>query len=245
MKNSYPLPQFPRPLSLPFSFSFSLPLPLLLLFSITAQAQVEHRLSIGLETNFALMQTSLESTVYFASSSRSSSGGSSTEWFSAMGVTAAYALQFHDRWEGMVRASYSGNTSMDQIMNRRGYSSLIGNYHFQYEHPRKYRHLWGEFLLFRRIYGEHVLPDVQVGTGITYMTYTQDYMSGYEFDDSIEDFTVKYFTNERKSVIGIPLQVQVQYPLGPKLKVGGNGHINIFMDGSAIVGLNTFLVYRL
>ena len=121
MKNSYPLPQFPRPLSLPFLFSLSflLPLPLLLLFSITAQAQVEHRLSIGLETNFALMQTSLESTVYYASSGRSSSQGSSTEWFSAMGVTAAYALQFHDRWEGMVRASYSGNTSMDHANRSR------------------------------------------------------------------------------------------------------------------------------
>ena len=162
-----------------------------------------------------------------------------------IGFSAGYSWQLASRWELSLRVGYSGNTVEERIMSTYGFSPSAGSYDYTFDRNRKYRAAWFEGLIFRRISGPHIKPDIQLGTGLTFLYHKQDYLSGFEFDLNRGIYDVRYFSTERKGNFGIPIHVQLQYPVSPVVKLGINTHANILFDGSVLTGLTAFATYRL
>lgn len=171
--------------------------------------------------------------------------GYSNGSLSAMGLSAGYSLKLSERWELALRANYSGRSISERVYELRGNSTANGEFSYTFNRPRKYRAIWQETLVFWRVFGPHVRPDIQIGTGFTYLYYTQDYRSGFEFDLDRGIYEVEYFTKERRHNQAIPIHLQFQYPINYQLKVGFSAYVNHFFGRNNISGVMLFGAYRL
>ena len=214
--------------------------------SLFCQSFPQQSVSFGLSRNTLYLYAPGEYRVYGGNSShRSVWDTSDATPVRGIGLSAGYDLQWSPRWEASLRASYSGNTEEELILRMSGYSSSAGSYDHTFQRSHKYRALWFEGLLFRRILGSYVTPDIQLGTGITYLLLSQDYLSGFDFDLDRGIYDVQYFSKRRKARLGLPLQIQVKYPISPDFKIGINAYANLLFDGSAVTGVTAFATYRL
>lgn len=208
------------------------------------QSKLTQRVSFGVSQNDIYLFTENH---YEITGDRTSSLAIyySNESVNAMGWYAGYGLELSDRWEVALRLNYSGRNMSERVLELSGQTTNNGDFEYVFDRPRKYRALWQESLIFWRVFGPNVKPDIQIGTGFTYLYYTQDYRSGFEFDLDRATFEVEYFTRERKHSFGIPMQLQFQYPITYRFKVGFSVYGHHFFDGNEITGYSALVSYRL
>lgn len=161
------------------------------------------------------------------------------------GISAGYTLRYHHRWEASFRTQYSGNTMTERFGNREEPHSPGGPFPRGIEEERKYRGLWFEGLIFWRMFDSYVKPDIQLGTGIAYLLYTHEYLSGFILNEDLGIYDGRTYTSERKNSAGMPFQLQLQLPIHDDWKLGFNAHLNLFFDGNITSGLTAYAAYRL
>ncbi len=99
-------------------------------------------------------------------------------------------------------------------------------------------------MAFWSILGDQSLADLQLGTGIAHLYYRQEYDSGYIFNLDYDQYDVKYYTIERKGSLGIPIHLQLQYPINYNWKIGFAAQVNSFFNGDKQSGVTAFAAYR-
>ncbi len=212
--------------------------------SLLGQFVSKQHLTLGLSQNEVHLNAAGSYLVYgtFANSRHSFSGARGAE---SIGVSAGYTLQFLPRFEASVRANYTGNRSEELIMRTRGENANGERFDHTFMRVREYRAVWAEALLFWRVIGPRSRADVQLGIGVTYLGYTQNYRSGFEFDVDRGIYNVQAFVDERRGRLGLPLHAQMQFPIANRVKLGLDGFINFYGDDKTITGLTLIGAYQL
>lgn len=214
-------------------------------FLLTAQQKMEQRFSIGIAQAHLHLPTSEYYEVFETGSFRSRSSITSNRSARGVGINLGYHLKVHPRWELTGRINYSGNKVEEP--NHNGFSSSSTTSPLNSlpeERTRTYRAFWSEALLYWRMAGDYSLIDFQVGTGLAHLYYYQQYPSGYVYNAQFQQFDSKRTTIERKGNFGIPIQLQLQYPINYHWKIGGTAQINTFFNGSQQTGVVAFMAYR-
>ncbi len=213
-------------------------------FGLYGQSKLTQRASFGISYNDIYFATDNDYRITGDYRSRSSRGYSN-ESVSGLGLSAGYAIELGRRWEVALRMNYSGRSIEERVMELSVTTDTNGTSEYTFNRPRKYRAFWQESLVFWRVLGSHVRPDIQIGTGFTYLYYTQDYRSGFEFDTDRDIYEVEYYTKERRANQAIPIHVQFQYPVTYDLKVGFSAYVNHFFKRNNIAGVQVFGSYQL
>ncbi|MEL7249819.1 MAG: hypothetical protein AAFO03_15430 [Bacteroidota bacterium] len=217
----------------------------LLSFSTHAQSTIQHRITGGLINSTLHLDTEQELEVLPRGAIGPSLSSTSPNLASeGVGFSLGYQGQFHHRWELAVRANYMGRTIEDNAENFASRSSITPELLDKLQHTRSYRGLWFEGLMFWRVIGPYSRADIQLGTGVSYAYLHYDYLLGYFLDLNRGDFDSIRFAEERKTVWGIPIHFQVQYPVSPEVKIGFNAHLNPHFDGTLGTGVMLFGAYR-
>ena len=214
----------------------------LLPLSAEAQSSIRHRLTAGLVSSTLHLETQHDVELIW-SGARNTSSGTSNAPSEGIGLSLGYQGLVHPRWELAARANYLGNKVPGEV-DVYGVSNLLSPERLdELRHPREYRALWFEGMVFWRVPDTYSLVDIQIGTGISYAYFQHSYLRGYILDMDRELFDVKQFFEERKTTWGIPIHMQLQYALSPKIKIGFNGHVNPYFDGTSITGVMAFGAY--
>lgn len=212
--------------------------------TLLGQFVPKHLITLGVSQNEVHIDASGSYLVYgsFTSSRNTFSGVRGAE---SVGFSAGYTLQFLPRFEASIRANYTGNKSEELIMRTRGDNAGGERYDYTFTRVRDYQAVWAEALFFWRVIGPRSKVDVQLGIGVTYLGYTQNYRSGFEFDVDRGIYDVQSFVDERKGRLGLPLHVQMQFPIANRVKLGLDGFINFYGDDKTITGLSLLGSYQL
>lgn len=213
-------------------------------FFLIAQQKTEQRVSIGIGQSHLHLLVSEHFEIYYTGSNHSTSSSITNSSARELGINLGYHLQLHPRWEMIGRINYSGNEVQESTTAYfYGLSSSTQSL-LPDKRTRKYRALWSEALLFWRVLGERSLLDVQIGTGISHLYFYQKYNSGYTFISPDQRFDSKQTTIERKGSFGIPMQLQLQYPINYHWKIGGTLQANRFFNENQQTGFMVFMAYR-
>lgn len=212
-------------------------------FLAFTQSNIQHRVTAGVSRSTLQLLMTYEAE-FVSSISRGRTRSKSTRPIESRGFGIGYMAQLHRRWEVAARVNYAGNTVTEDVKILANDSRLSYEQINELRHPRKYRGLSMDGVVFWRVVSPYVTADVQVGTGISYHYYKQSYLSGYVFDLDRNIFDVQSFIEERKSNWGLPFHFQMQYPLNPAFKVGFNAHVNVYFNSNVMAGVMLFGAYR-
>lgn len=212
--------------------------------SLFGQAGSKSSLTIGVSQTAVYINAPGTYLVYgaFTSNRRSFSGVKGGE---SLGLSVGYTRQVLPRFEASFRANYTGNTIDERLHQIRGDNVNGEPYDYTFERTRKYRVAYLEGLLFWRVIGPRSKADVQLGAGITYFNYWQEYRSGFEFDVDRGIYNMQAFTKERIGKFGLPLHAQIQYPITPRIKLGMDAFISMYDFDQSVAGLTFFGAYQL
>lgn len=204
----------------------------------------EHHLTLGVARNSFDLHTDMHYSFNDAFT-RSGIDVDQRPGISGFGISGGYSYRYHPQWELTFQAQYSGNSTIERFGDgRERLSSSIG-FPVALEHPRSYRSMSLEGLIFYRVSSSYSGPDILLGTGLVYLLYQQEYLSGFIRNDDLGIYDGRIFTKDRNHSTGIPFHSQLQFPIHPDWKVGFAAYLNLFVDGETASGLMAFVKYRL
>ncbi|MEM1215999.1 MAG: hypothetical protein AAGJ82_09960 [Bacteroidota bacterium] len=161
----------------------------------------------------------------------------------ANGISTQLAYQYplSRRWDAGLRLNFTVHRATDTLELLRQYTSRTD----LFTHPRRYHALWVEGMFFWKFaVGRHLI-DHQIGLGISYNYYRHRYLSGYVFNQLLDQFETMYIRREQRVAFGIPVAWQFGQEIHPQWRVGFHLNMNYLFNDSLLFQLGGQISYTI